>query len=59
MPVDFQCFIIGIFILGIFWKLPRKMGYTFLGSFLIMCTAIPFYITYKYDVDPLFKALGK
>ncbi|XP_033223601.1 nose resistant to fluoxetine protein 6-like [Belonocnema kinseyi] len=58
LSVDFQCFIVGLFLVGIFWKLPRIIGYVFLGSFLIISTLIPFYVTYKYDIEPFVIALG-
>ncbi|XP_033221998.1 O-acyltransferase like protein-like isoform X2 [Belonocnema kinseyi] len=58
LSVDFQSFIVGLLLVGTFWKLPRKIGYVFLGSSVVFCTLIPFYVTYKQDIDPLFIGLG-
>ncbi|XP_043465535.1 O-acyltransferase like protein-like [Leptopilina heterotoma] len=58
LAVDFQCWIIGLFLITAFCKMPRKIGYTFFSSILIFSTALTFYIMYKNDVDPIFKSLA-
>ncbi|XP_043465144.1 nose resistant to fluoxetine protein 6-like [Leptopilina heterotoma] len=59
LAVDFHCYIIGIFLLLAFQKMSRKNGYTFLSIVLMLSIAIPFYVTYKHDIDTQIKGFGK
>ncbi|KAK0083717.1 hypothetical protein PV326_006605, partial [Microctonus aethiopoides] len=53
ISVDFHLYIMALFVIYLFWKMPRKFGYPFLIVIIIAGCAIPFYITYVYNVQPL------
>ncbi|KAM0732221.1 Nose resistant to fluoxetine protein 6 [Formica fusca] len=54
LAVDFQLFILSQFVIYAFWRMPRKIGYSFLGTLTIISCAIPFFLTYSYGVSPIF-----
>ncbi|XP_072753161.1 nose resistant to fluoxetine protein 6-like [Anoplolepis gracilipes] len=54
LSVDFQLFILSQFVIYAFWCMPRKIGYSFLGALTIISCAIPFFLTYLYNVPPVF-----
>ncbi|XP_051158032.1 O-acyltransferase like protein-like isoform X2 [Leptopilina boulardi] len=55
LSVDVQCYIIGLLLMRGFYKMPRKIGYIFLGFTLIVSSAVLFHFTYKHDLDPVLK----
>ncbi|XP_043465537.1 nose resistant to fluoxetine protein 6-like [Leptopilina heterotoma] len=57
LAIDFQCYIIGVLLIRIFYKMPRKIGYIFINCALICSIVITFYFTYKNDSDPIFKSV--
>lgn len=54
LAVDFQLFILSQFVIYAFWRMPRKIGYSFLGTLTIISCAIPFFLTYSYGISPIF-----
>nr|XP_012224985.1 PREDICTED: uncharacterized protein LOC105673729 [Linepithema humile] len=55
LSVDFQLFILSHFVIYMFWRMPRKIGYLFLGTLTIVGSIIPFIATYLYNVSPIFR----
>lgn len=52
LAIDYQLYVGALFVVYIFWKLPRKIGYAFLATLLVLTAAIPFSYTYFYNVRP-------
>ncbi|XP_024944250.1 nose resistant to fluoxetine protein 6 isoform X2 [Cephus cinctus] len=57
LAVDFHMYILGIFVVYVFWKWPRKLGYTLLVVLTIVSCVIPFVHTYFYNMQPIFMGL--
>ncbi|XP_043465527.1 O-acyltransferase like protein-like [Leptopilina heterotoma] len=58
LAVDFQCYLIGLLLIIAFNKMPRKIGYTFLGCICIFSAIVPFYLTYKNNLVPLVNSIA-
>ncbi|KAL7288472.1 hypothetical protein TKK_0017553 [Trichogramma kaykai] len=54
LSVDFHCYLVAIVLIYLFWKWPRKIGYSILGLVTLLSIVVPFYITYKHRIQPLF-----
>lgn len=52
--VDFQLFALALIVTYLFWRMPRKYGYTFLCAIIIGGCIVPFVNTYVYGVQPLY-----
>ncbi|XP_043289880.1 nose resistant to fluoxetine protein 6-like [Venturia canescens] len=57
LAVDYHLYIIAIPAIYIFWRMPRKFGYSFFTVIILGGCIIPFIYTYVYDVQPLYKGL--
>ncbi|XP_025162708.1 nose resistant to fluoxetine protein 6-like [Harpegnathos saltator] len=49
LAADFQLFVCSQFVIYAFWRMPRKIGYSFLGILTLMSCTILFFATYVYD----------
>ncbi|XP_012279235.1 nose resistant to fluoxetine protein 6 isoform X2 [Orussus abietinus] len=57
LSADFQLFLLSLPIVYIFWQLPRKYGYGFLGVAIAASCVAPFVLSYSYNVSPIFVGL--
>ncbi|XP_012257252.2 nose resistant to fluoxetine protein 6-like [Athalia rosae] len=57
LSVDYHLYIFGLLVLWAFWQLPRRLGYTFLAGLIALGIAIPFYVTYTQNIQPMFLGL--
>ncbi|XP_034938093.1 nose resistant to fluoxetine protein 6-like [Chelonus insularis] len=57
LSVDYHLYIIALFVIYYFWKMPRKLGYPFIVAIILLGCLIPFCITYFNNVQPIFKGL--
>ncbi|XP_008552670.1 nose resistant to fluoxetine protein 6 [Microplitis demolitor] len=57
LSVDYHLYIMALFIIYLFWKMPRKFGYLFLVSIIFIGCIIPFCITYYFNIQPMFRGL--
>ncbi|EFN84804.1 Nose resistant to fluoxetine protein 6, partial [Harpegnathos saltator] len=49
LAADFQLFVCSQFVIYAFWRMPRKMGYPFLGILLLISSTVSFVATYVND----------
>ncbi|KAJ8667289.1 hypothetical protein QAD02_008951 [Eretmocerus hayati] len=54
LSVDFHCYVLSIFLIHEFWKRPRWIGYSLLTLVTFISVLIPFVITFKNRLQPLF-----
>ncbi|KAF7994900.1 hypothetical protein HCN44_004372 [Aphidius gifuensis] len=57
LAVDYHLYIMALVAVYLFWKMPRKIGYPFLISIIIIGCTVPFYVTYYQNVPPLWLGL--
>ncbi|XP_011309808.1 nose resistant to fluoxetine protein 6 [Fopius arisanus] len=57
VAVDYHLYIIALFAVYFFWKLPRRLGYPFLVAVIIAGCIISFCVSYMYSVQPMWLGL--
>ncbi|CAD6244916.1 GSCOCG00013530001-RA-CDS [Cotesia congregata] len=57
LSTDYHLYILSLFTIYAFWKMPRRLGYAFLVSIIFIGCLIPFSLTYFYGVQPMFRGL--
>ncbi|XP_066586276.1 nose resistant to fluoxetine protein 6-like [Prorops nasuta] len=54
LSVDFQMYIVSLFVIYAFWKMPRRMGYLLLSLLTLASCLLPAVITYIKHIKPVF-----
>ncbi|XP_074114506.1 nose resistant to fluoxetine protein 6-like isoform X2 [Cotesia typhae] len=57
LSTDYHLYILSLFIIYAFWKMPRRLGYSFLIGIILIGCIIPFSLTYFYGIQPMFRGL--
>lgn len=57
LAADYHLYIMALVVVYLFWKIPRKFGYTFLISIILIGCAVPFYITYYQNAPAMWLGL--
>ncbi|XP_015121190.1 nose resistant to fluoxetine protein 6 [Diachasma alloeum] len=57
VAVDYHLYIIALFAVYFFWKLPRRLGYPFLVAMIVAGCVISFCVTYIYSIQPMWLGL--
>ncbi|XP_025157397.1 uncharacterized protein LOC109503821 [Harpegnathos saltator] len=50
LAADFQLFVCSQFVIYAFWRMPRKIGYPFLGVLTLISCTVSFFATYIYNI---------